>query len=515
MRAARRALVVVAIVHAVGPGASVLAQVQQKPLDLVLALDNSGSMRMNDPAGLMRSAAADFAKQLGPDSNVALVIFDKTMAMPLQLTSVGADDFSGRLGQALSRLDYKGPLTDIPGAIERSLYEIREHGRAKSRRVILLFTDGFVDLGDAAKNRARTDWLLTDLLSDVRREQVHVFGIAFTDGADFSLIQSVSQNTDGQYFRLRRADQISDIFRQVTARLNEPPATAAPPTATLTQPSNVIDAHTVMPVAWIVGVSLSVAVVLASGFWYVRAQTVGVPGTLQDLLDPSRVHSIDRRVFRIGSEKYKGLRRNHLVIPLATVSRGHATIKYRDGLFYLHDDGSRNHTFLKKSIKEVEKNEQLRPREPYELKPGDLIRFDTREFRFGFAAGVMTPRRPGRQTEFSSDENQVRAQMPDAKGWRDPGPPPARTLTQPPPGYADTPRGSDSTPSTPDVNQPVTIQCQNCDHNVHSSEVTLWQGIALCKRCEVEMLNLPSSAAAARHKALLEKRQRRLKTIEA
>src|SRR5919106_4716940 len=47
------------------------------PKDIMLVLDNSGSMKKNDPQFLMREMVSAFADGLAPDSRLGLVLFDE------------------------------------------------------------------------------------------------------------------------------------------------------------------------------------------------------------------------------------------------------------------------------------------------------------------------------------------------------------------------------------------------------------------------------------------------------
>jgi pSer/pThr/pTyr-binding forkhead associated (FHA) protein/Mg-chelatase subunit ChlD len=482
--------------------------VDRGPVDIVLALDNSGSMTKHDPSGLMRTAAASFARQLPADSMLGIVVFDQSSRVALDLTAVAANEFSGRVDRALADVDYRGPLTDIPGAVERSIYEIREHGRPGVHRVILLFTDGFVDLGDVNRNQSRTAWLVSDLVPEAQREHVKVFGVAFTDQADFELIQSLSQKTGGAHFRLRDANQFGAIFVQVTARIQEITTTARPATPMTVAQSQAESAPGGPSSIWLVVSISGLCVAAAWRVWYMRSGSVDAPATLQDLADPSRIHTIERRLFRIGSTRHKGLRRNDLVIPLRTISRAQATIRGRDGKFYIADDGSTNHTFVSTG---QGKAEMLAIGEARELRAGDLIRFDTKEFRFGFAAGVVHPRRPSARTEWSPPEEveavprRVDTIPPAESGRRK-----IRVETQPPAPQTWSNEagvvGSAGSPQEP-------LGCVKCDCHVSSNHLTTWLGVSVCRKCETELLEIPTSEAPAQRDALLTKQQRRRPTV--
>jgi Mg-chelatase subunit ChlD len=188
-------------------------------MDLVVVLDNSGSMKKNDPQSLMRQTVAAFAERLESNARLALVIFDQSARVPLSLTEARSTAFARNVRTALAQVDYRGQLTDIPLGLERALYELKTNGRPDAQRLVVLLTDGAVALGDSAKNLARGRWLREELVSQARRLGAQIFGIAFTEAADFQLMQALAESTGGDYFRVLSAPDIPDAFQHITASL--------------------------------------------------------------------------------------------------------------------------------------------------------------------------------------------------------------------------------------------------------------------------------------------------------
>src|ERR671915_910111 len=109
------------------------------PKDIMLVLDNSGSMKKNDPQFLMRKMVSAFADGLAPDSRLGLVLFDERVHRVLGLTAVDAPDFKDMIGASLKRLDYSGKLTDIPAGVERAIYELQRRGGPGGRGGVFFF----------------------------------------------------------------------------------------------------------------------------------------------------------------------------------------------------------------------------------------------------------------------------------------------------------------------------------------------------------------------------------------
>ena len=352
-------------------------QPTEQTVDVVLVLDNSGSMRKADPQGLMRLAVSQFAGALPGSARLGIILFDDSVEALLGLSDIGQPDFSAQVENALSRLDYSGQLTDIPAGVERALYELRERGRADARRTIVFFTDGIVDVGSPARNLERARWLREQLAQDAKQGGISVFGIAFTEGADFELIQSVAQATGGEYYRVLAASDIAGTFERIGARLRERPSAAPSEGGNSVAVSVPVPTPTTSP--WWPWVAAAAASLIAVAAVVTRRRTKlskpSVAATLRDIggHSGSEKHSLRKRLIRIGRDPTC----NDIVIPYDTVSGQHAEIEFRGELFYLRDLRSSNTTAL--NGKPFSSQDEIRE---VVLKHGDRMRFDAYEFQF-------------------------------------------------------------------------------------------------------------------------------------
>jgi Mg-chelatase subunit ChlD len=197
-------------------------------LDILLVLDNSGSMRKNDPHHLMRDVVTRFSTHLPAKTRLGIIIFGKGASLVLPLTAVNQEEFPTKLEESVGKIDYSSALTDTPAGVERAIYELRQNSLPNTKRVIVLFTDGIVDVGNPEKGMEREQWLRSNLTPNARQLGIRIFSVAFTEEADFQLMQLVAQGTDGEYFRILRDQDIEGVFRQLSAKLTPPAANLAP-----------------------------------------------------------------------------------------------------------------------------------------------------------------------------------------------------------------------------------------------------------------------------------------------
>jgi len=277
--------------------------------------------------------------------------------------------------------------------------------------------------------------------------------------------------------------------------------------------SGYTDRGSSIPVKWLAVGLAALAIACGLWLWWARSTAPPVPATLQDCSERAKIYAVDKRTFRVGRVRHKGLRRNDLVVPGKHVSRTHAEIRFRNSDFYIKDDGSVQGTFVN--------GVKLKPGQVERLKNEDVIRFDRHEFLFGAVVGVAAGSASVVTEPASDREDQQppRGTVPPAPQTASPMPVVVkpRVETVPPPGYAAGAAGAlsgeRSTPAAPESSK-STEMCLGCDKEVPSAQMRIWHGYRICGECETSALSLPSGQVDAFVKNLENKRLRRLQTVE-
>lgn len=384
--------------------------------DIVLMIDNSGSMKKNDPHFLTKTTLTEFVQNLSEDTQVALLIFDHNINLTLPSTLVTQTAKDNILAN-FDKIDFKGRLTKLPAAVERAIYELKIKGRKEAEKSIIFITDGIVDTGDKARDRDKARWLRENLSEDAARAGIKIFGIALSDQADFELIQSLAQKTGGEYFRAFTAEDIPQIFSKIDSLIVKiqpepaiPPPTPLPrtkpntevvkpqkpvkslakpelPTPKIVPPIEKRTPRLMIILAGLIALTVIALATLfilkskkrkasrASEFDRHSTDIFIRRATLKDLagVTEQNTYEITEKAIRIGRmPQYEGTTINHIVINKNTISHQHAIIECRDQSFWVIDQGSTNGTFVngQKVIGEMP------------LKHGDIIVFDVYEFEF-------------------------------------------------------------------------------------------------------------------------------------
>lgn len=371
-------------------------------LDVVLVLDHSGSMKQNDPQRLMVKAAQDFVRRLGPDDAAGLVVFGGQARAVYPVAPLALPGKREGLLAEIEQIRYADPRTNFSVGIERGMYELKQHGRARATPVLIFITDGLMDTGSKAKDTEMREWLRTHLLPEVRQRGIRLFSVALTEQADYPLIQEMASVTGGDYFRALSVQEIPGIFDKIRERIEQRLPASPPPQALPSPPGPAAGSGPMLVLAWFwIAAGAGLAALLVGGTIMVRrlrkAAVPAVPARPARAAAPSRIpqpppspaeaqvppaHLRDMRtrkaiqltkaVTRIGREPD-----NDLVIPQRQVSGHHAEIECRQGHFYLRDLRSTNGTWINNQRVETETM----------LKSGDVIRFD--EYAYSFSGPDM------------------------------------------------------------------------------------------------------------------------------
>lgn len=163
-------------------------------LDLVFAIDSSGSMSWKDPNELRKAAVKNFIDTLLEKDKGAVVDFDDLARLVVSLTSD-----KQALKVAVDTIDDIGG-TDIYRALMASLDEVLK-GK-NSEKFVILLTDGEGTWRESALQRAIDN-------------NVTVYTIGLGNSIDESLLQRIAAQTGGKYYFASDASELDDRFGEV------------------------------------------------------------------------------------------------------------------------------------------------------------------------------------------------------------------------------------------------------------------------------------------------------------
>ncbi len=160
------------------------------PLNVVLLLDNSGSMERADRVRIIREGLRVLAAQLKPQDKLSVVTFARTAR--LWVDGVPGDQAGAALGKVASLRPEGG--TNLEEALRAGYETARRHFQTGGINRVVILTDGAANLGEVSPATLRK------LVEEQRRQGIALdcFGIGW-EGYNDDLLESLSRNGDGRY----------------------------------------------------------------------------------------------------------------------------------------------------------------------------------------------------------------------------------------------------------------------------------------------------------------------------
>jgi len=192
------------------------------PLDVVLVMDSSGSMKKTDPRELRKSAAKLLISLLGDQDRASVVSFSDQGYPVAYLTPVKGKQNETDLFAAADRISNKGVYTNLLGGVQAAMRVIQRNPLTHHKPIIVLMTDGKMDLGDSATNQANSDSLLNDIVPQLKRLNIELHTIAFTDRSDKAYLESLANATGGKFNLAHSDKQLYNVYTSIFEQNKQP-----------------------------------------------------------------------------------------------------------------------------------------------------------------------------------------------------------------------------------------------------------------------------------------------------
>ena len=219
MRLARRSLLALCVVM----GACAAAWAAPRRFDLMLLLDESGSMKQTDPQGARRDAARLFLMLCNENHRVGLAGFATGVRLLEEIGPVEPGKRRDRMLRQIKGVRSTGRYTDIEEVLRQALAELKRDGRSDHPRAVLLMTDGKVDLGRGEEaDKASIAGIRGSLATQFIQAGVEIHCIAFSSSADRDLLERLSEATGGLCVQGDRDDELQRLFLRLFEELAQP-----------------------------------------------------------------------------------------------------------------------------------------------------------------------------------------------------------------------------------------------------------------------------------------------------
>jgi len=192
------------------------------PLDTVVIMDSSGSMKQNDPKQLRKPAAKLFISLLDTDDRLSVVSFS-SQAWPITyLTQLATEKQLKQALRATDKVSHKGMQTNIHSAISKGIEFLKDSDQINREPIIILMSDGQMDVGNTEQSAQLRKQIFEDLLPQLIEHNIKIYSIAFTEASDQELLQEIAEATDGRYALAASDDILHKVFSKIFEQTKQP-----------------------------------------------------------------------------------------------------------------------------------------------------------------------------------------------------------------------------------------------------------------------------------------------------
>lgn len=198
-------------------------QQAKKGLDIVLAIDSSGSMKKTDPLSLRIPAAKLFISLLDQNDKAGIVSFNDKGYPLISLTPVNSVTNKEELLKSAEKISSDGRYTNLYEAVNES-YRILSTARdsKESTGIIVLMSDGKMDVGNPDSDNKLIRSLENELAPTLSNKKIKLYTIAFTDFSDKRLLKQIAEFTGGTFNIAHNDKDLHLIFTSIFETLKTP-----------------------------------------------------------------------------------------------------------------------------------------------------------------------------------------------------------------------------------------------------------------------------------------------------
>jgi len=178
------------------------------PLDLVLLVDTSSSLRKDNAIVEVKLAAVSFLRELEQGDRVRLYAFGSEPDLLYDFTTDRK-----RLVDAINGLDAIGE-TALFDSLHRGLDDLE--GRRRGRKAIVLFTDGRDSIYEEPRTKAR---LLREGIVRAQNQEVAVFIIGLGRYINEAAMERIAEETGGRYHHAANIRRLPRTFEEIVLDL--------------------------------------------------------------------------------------------------------------------------------------------------------------------------------------------------------------------------------------------------------------------------------------------------------
>ncbi|WP_239713042.1 vWA domain-containing protein [Paenibacillus sp. 19GGS1-52] len=179
--------------------------------DVVMVIDDSGSMMQSDPNNSRYSAAQSLVMQMDEDNQAAVLTFSDDTQVVQPLISLSKSANRDKVSAAIGNLQTTEGGTNISGALNEALNVINGDAQTARGAMVIMLSDGASQFDTTRELQSYVD----------RGIAVNTIGLGMQDPAGSALLQDIANATGGQYYDVTDAGRLGSVFQQIYDRLGD------------------------------------------------------------------------------------------------------------------------------------------------------------------------------------------------------------------------------------------------------------------------------------------------------
>ncbi|MFD0716420.1 VWA domain-containing protein [Paenibacillus sp. GCM10027626] len=177
--------------------------------DIVLVIDNSGSMLENDPDNERYTAAKQLINNMDSGKQVAVVVFSSTAELLQPFVSLSTQAKKS-VNAAIDALEPTDGGTDFSLALAETMKSIEGRKNADRGTMVMLLSDGF----------SESD--INQQIAAYKEKQIAVntVGLSVADAKGSALLKQIADSTGGSYYDVSEASGLTLVFQNIYDKLD-------------------------------------------------------------------------------------------------------------------------------------------------------------------------------------------------------------------------------------------------------------------------------------------------------
>ncbi len=200
---------------------SQLVFADEQGIDAVIVIDSSGSMKDTDPKRLRVPAAKMFINLLGKEDRIGLISFSDNGYPVVHLTPATPENQKS-IFAGVDKISALGAYTNLNAALQKGQQMLKEQGDPNRRRMLVLMSDGKMDVGDWEQDQKLSKDIQENLIAKLAADNIEVYTIAFTEASDMGLMREIAMGT-GALSRMASNDrELDKVFGTIFESAKQP-----------------------------------------------------------------------------------------------------------------------------------------------------------------------------------------------------------------------------------------------------------------------------------------------------